>query len=128
MWYQEKTASLVFGASLLALSALVHADTTLTDPLFSSASSERYYYGSGVTLSPDGSLAIIGADANGYALNSPAAVYLFQYANGAWGTTPFITLIDPAANPNCYDTLHEIDHFAIAMAVSSISNNGFVLV
>lgn len=131
MWHKKKTARLVFGVSLLALTALVHAGTTptvLTDPLFSNASSERYYYGSGVTLSPDGSIAIIAADANGYALNSPAAVYLFQYAGGAWGSSPIITLTDPAANPACDDTLHEVDHFAIAMAVSSISNNGFLLV
>lgn len=130
MWHKKKTARLVFGASLLALTAFVHAGTTptvLTDPLFSNPSSERYYYGSGVTLSPDGSIAIIAADANGYALNSPAAVYLFQYA-GAWGSSPIITLTDPAANPACHDTLHELDYFAISTAVSSIGNNGFLLV
>ncbi len=65
MWHQVNTARPVLGVCLLALSALVHAGSppkTLADPLFSIASTESYRCGSGVTLSSDGSLAIVAAD------------------------------------------------------------------
>ena len=130
MW-QEKTARFIVGVSLLALSVLVHAastPTTLTDPLYSSDSSLRYYYGSAVTLSPDGSLAIVAANTGGYQIqpNTPASVYVFQYAGGAWSTTPIIILSDPLANQNC-GAPNPTDLFAYGVAVSGITNNGFSL-
>jgi uncharacterized repeat protein (TIGR01451 family) len=133
LWHQKKTARFFFRASLLAFGSLVHAagftPTTLTDPLYSSGNSLRYYYGSAVTLSPDGSLAIVAANTGGYQIqpNTPASVYVFQYAGGAWSTSPIITLSDPLANPNCGDH-NPTDQFAYGTAVSGITNNGFVLV
>ncbi len=131
MWHQKKAARLVICVSLLAFSALLHAastPTTLADPLYTSSSSLRYYYGSTVTLSPDGSLAVVAANTGGYQIqpNTPASVYVFQYAGGAWSSTPIITLSDPLANPNCGD--HDpTDGFAYGVAVSGITNNGFLL-
>ncbi|MGB6307118.1 MAG: hypothetical protein WBF89_04930, partial [Steroidobacteraceae bacterium] len=130
MWHQKKTARFFFGVSLLALSAVVHAasftPTTLADPLYSNGSSLRYYYGSAVTLSPDGSLAIVAANAGGYALDTPASVYVFEYGGGAWSAAPIITLSDPLANANCFDH-NPTDLFANSVAVSGITNNGFSL-
>lgn len=130
MWHKKKAARLLFGAGLLGLSAVAFglAPTTLTDPLYGSSGSLRYYYGSAVALSPDGSLAIVAANAGGYQIepNAPASVYVFQYAGGAWGAAPIITLSDPLANPACGDA-SPTDDFAYGVAVSGINDGGFLL-
>ncbi len=93
--------------------------TTLTNPL---PAAFNYYYGTTVALTPDGSLAVVGADSGGYGLDTPPAVYIFQYANGAWNTSPIITVSDPAA------FVAPTDLFGSAVSASGISNNSFLLV
>lgn len=85
------------------------------------------YYGTSTAITPDGSIAVVGANAGGYGLGTPPAVYIFQYAKGAWSTAPLITLCDPAAGAGCNNEAAPTDDFGTALAVSSISNNNFIV-
>ena len=118
---------LALGLSLLVSSALAHAGsgpTTLSNP---NPSFSRYYFGSDVALTPDGSIAVVAANAGGYGLDAPPAVYIFQYANSAWSATPII-VCDPSANAACSSDSAPVDLFASAVSVSSINNNSFQLI
>ncbi|MGC1520504.1 MAG: Ig-like domain-containing protein, partial [Steroidobacteraceae bacterium] len=143
MWHQENIG-LILGVGLVILSALEPAaalpalplpPTTLPNPLFNG---NRDYYGSAATLSPDGSIAVVTVQAgntvnvggNGYGPATPPAVYLFQYAGGAWGTTPSFTVCDPSdvANTLCQTDSLPTDLFGSAVAVSAINSGTFFLV
>ncbi len=116
--------SLTFlGMSQMAIAGSV--PTVLTNP---KPSAFNYYYGTSTAITPDGSIAIVGANAGGYGLDTPPAVYIFQYAKDAWSTTPLIILCDPAAGAGCNNEAAPTDDFGSTLAVSSISNNSFVLV
>ncbi len=93
--------------------------TTLPSPV---PSAFNYYYGISVAMTPNGSIAVVAANAGGYGLGTQPAVYVFQYANGAWNASPIITVPDPAA------FAAPTDLFGSAVSVSGISNNSFVLV
>ncbi len=99
--------------------------TTLANPL---PTAFNYYYGNTVALTPDGSLAVVGADSGGYGFDTPPAVYVFQYANGAWNTTPIISICDPAASSGCSGDTAPTSLFGSTVAVSGISNNSFIVI
>ncbi|MDE2345227.1 MAG: hypothetical protein KGL13_02045, partial [Gammaproteobacteria bacterium] len=88
----------------------------------------NYYYGTSTAVTPDGSIAVVGANAGGYGLDTPPAVYIFQNVNGAWSGTPVITVCDPAAGASCNNEAAPTDNFGSALSVSSINNNSFILV
>jgi len=119
---------LVLGLSLLASSALAHAGSApalLPNP---NPNAQDNYYGNAVTLSPDGSIAVVAAIAGGYLNTTPPAVYVFQYANGVWNNTPIISICDPAANAGCTSDSEPTDLFASSVSVSSININTFLLI
>ena len=94
--------------------------TTLPSPV---PSAFNYYYGISVAMTPDGSIAVVAANAGGYGLGTQPAVYVFQYANGAWNASPIITVHDPAA------FAAPTDLFGSAVVVSGVdSNSRFILV
>ncbi|MGA9851792.1 MAG: hypothetical protein WBR15_02550 [Gammaproteobacteria bacterium] len=124
-------SKIAFGLGLLAFGLIAVAGsgptpTALPNPL---PSANLYYYGTSVALSPDGSLAVVGANSGGYGIDNPPAVYVFQYAKGAWGTTPLITVCDPAAmGTGCSNDTAPASQFASAVAISGINNGSFMLI
>lgn len=120
---------LLLSLGLLSFSLAVFAGsgpTTLPNPQPSAIS---YNYGTSVALTPDGGIAVVGANAGGYGFDTPPAVYVFQYANGAWGTTPIATVCDPAAGASCSSEATPTDAFGSTVAVSGVnSNSSFILV
>jgi len=130
MWHKATIATLGLGASLLAFGAPAHAGTAATALPNPISTAVRYDYGSAVTLTSDGSIAVVAANAGGYGFDTPPAVYLFQYANGAWGTTPSVTICDPSDkfNSNCKNDSLPTDLFGSAVAVSANNNGTFFVV
>ncbi|MGH8278144.1 MAG: Ig-like domain-containing protein [Gammaproteobacteria bacterium] len=122
---------ILFGFGLLVFGLTVFAGSGFTPTLLPSPGrgAFEYDYGHSVALTPDGSLAVVGADNLSTASLSPA-VYVFQYANGAWNTTPIITICDPDdVGIGCSDTETDPSSlFATAVAISSINNGRFILV
>ena len=120
---------LLLSLGLLSFSLAVFAGsgpTTLPNPQPSAIS---YNYGTSVALTPDGGIAVVGANAGGYGFDTPPAVYVFQYANGAWGTTPIATVCDPAAGASCSSEATPTDEFGSTVAVSGVNSSGsFILV
>jgi len=119
---------LVLGMGLLVISVLAHASPApqlLPNP---NPNAQDNFYGNAVALSPDGSIAVVAANSGGYGLDTPPAMYVFQYANSAWGATPIITICDPAANASCTSDSEPTDLFASSVSVSSINSNAFLLI
>ncbi|MGB9429726.1 MAG: hypothetical protein WCC11_07610 [Gammaproteobacteria bacterium] len=118
---------LIFGLSLLVLSAHAYAVSgqLLPNP---NPNAQDNYYGNAVALSPDGSIAVIAANAGGYGFTTPPSVSIFQYANAAWGATPIITICDPVANTTCTSDSAPTDLFGSTVAISRISGNSFALI
>ncbi len=115
--------SLTFlGMSQMAIAGSV--PTVLTNP---HPSAFNYYYGTSTAITPDGSIAIVGANAGGYGLDTPPAVYLFENTNGVWGSTPIISLCDPAAASGCQGDAVPVSSFGSAVAVTAVNNNSFTV-
>ena len=117
--WQLGLALLSFGMQAFA------APTALVNP---QPNAFNYYYGTSTAVTPDGSIAVVGANAGGYGLDTPPAVYIFQNVNGTWSGTPVITVCDPAAGASCNNEAAPTDNFGSALSVSSINNNSFILV
>lgn len=79
------------------------------------------FFGGSVTLSADGTIALIGASgasANGAALSGKA--YIYEESNGLWAMSPVATMVDPNAGAGIYDA------FGTSVAMSAAGDTVLV--
>jgi FG-GAP repeat len=113
-------------AGLIAQASL--GSTTLSNPR---QIADHDYYGNAVALTPDGGIAVVSASGIPDNDSNIQAVYVFQFASGAWNTTPIISVCDPGFTgggcPANSDSLADFDLFGYAIGVSQVSNGQFFM-